>query len=133
MAAEERLDAAILDPPRKGAEAALLNAIADAGIPRIAYVSCNPSTLARDVKLLTERGYRLDWAQPVDMFPWTEHVRIQRVEERIVRLPRLDSFGAIGDTGCKSAWGASVGLEAAIVPDGSCDTNGFLFSDHHNR
>ena len=74
MAAEERLDAAILDPPRKGAEAALLNAIADAGIPRIAYVSCNPSTLARDVKLLAERGYRLDWAQPVDMFPWTGHV-----------------------------------------------------------
>ena len=74
MAAGERFDAAILDPPRKGADAALLNAIADAGIPRIAYVSCNPSTLARDVKLLAERGYRLDWAQPVDMFPWTGHV-----------------------------------------------------------
>ena len=74
MAAGERFDAAILDPPRKGADAALLNAIADAGIPRIAYVSCNPSTLARDVKLLTERGYRLEWAQPVDMFPWTGHV-----------------------------------------------------------
>ena len=74
MAAGERFDAAILDPPRKGADAALLNAIADAGIPRVAYVSCNPSTLARDVKLLTERGYRLEWAQPVDMFPWTGHV-----------------------------------------------------------
>lgn len=74
IAAGERFDAAILDPPRKGAEAALLNAMADAGIPRIAYVSCNPSTLARDVKLLIARGYRLQWAQPVDMFPWTEHV-----------------------------------------------------------
>lgn len=74
MAAGERFDAAILDPPRKGADAALLNAIADAGIPRVAYVSCNPSTLARDVKLLTERGYRLDWAQPVDMFPWASDV-----------------------------------------------------------
>ena len=74
MAAGERFDAAILEPPRKGTDAALLSAIADAGIPRIACVSCNPSTLARDVKLLTERGYRLDWAQPVDMFPCTGHV-----------------------------------------------------------
>ncbi len=82
IAAGERFDAAILDPPRKGADAALLDAMADAGIPRIAYVSCNPSTLARDVKLLCGRGYRLVWAQPVDMFPWTEHV------ETIVLLQR---------------------------------------------
>ena len=74
IAAGERFDAAILDPPRKGADAALLNAIADVRIPRVAYVSCNPATLARDVKLLCARGYRLEWAQPVDMFPWTEHI-----------------------------------------------------------
>ena len=67
-------DAAIIDPPRKGADAALIHALADAKIPVISYVSCNPSTLARDVKLLCERGYKLEWAQPVDMFPWTEHV-----------------------------------------------------------
>lgn len=74
IAAGERFDAAILDPPRKGADAALLNALSDADIPVISYVSCNPSTLARDVKILSERGYQLQWAQPVDMFPWTEHV-----------------------------------------------------------
>lgn len=74
MAAGEHFDAAIVDPPRKGVEDALLHALADAEIPRIAYVSCNPSTLARDIKLLSSRGYRMDWAQPVDMFPWTEHV-----------------------------------------------------------
>lgn len=74
IAAGERFDAAIIDPPRKGADAALLNALADAKIPVISYVSCNPSTLARDVKILTERGYFFEWAQPVDMFPWTEHV-----------------------------------------------------------
>lgn len=74
VAAGERFDAAILDPPRRGAEEALLRALADARIPRIAYVSCNPSTLARDVKILAARGYALEWAQPVDMFPWTEHV-----------------------------------------------------------
>lgn len=67
----ERFDAAILDPPRKGADAALLEAIADARIPALAYVSCNPATLARDVKRLIARGYRLEWAQPVDMFPFT--------------------------------------------------------------
>lgn len=74
ISAGERFDAAILDPPRKGADAALLHALADVKIPVISYVSCNPSTLARDVKILGERGYRLEWAQPVDMFPWTEHV-----------------------------------------------------------
>lgn len=74
IARGERFDAAIVDPPRKGVEAALLHALADAKIPVISYVSCNPSTLARDVKILSERGYRLEWAQPVDMFPWTEHV-----------------------------------------------------------
>ena len=74
IARGERFDAAIVDPPRKGVDAALLHAMADANIPRIAYVSCNPSTLARDVKILSERGYRLEWAQPVDMFPWSEHV-----------------------------------------------------------
>ena len=74
IARGERFDAAIVDPPRKGVEASLLHAMADAGIPQIAYVSCNPSTLARDVKILSERGYQLEWAQPVDMFPWTEHV-----------------------------------------------------------
>ena len=67
----ERFDAAILDPPRRGADAALLDALADARIPALAYVSCNPATLARDVGRLGARGYRLEWAQPVDMFPFT--------------------------------------------------------------
>ena len=82
IASGERFDAAILDPPRKGADAALLNAMADAAIPRIAYVSCDPGTLARDVKLLIERGYRLEWAQPVDMFPWTGHVETAALLQR---------------------------------------------------
>lgn len=84
ISAGEHFDAVILDPPRKGADAALLNALADVKIPVVSYVSCNPSTLARDMKILSERGYRLDWAQPVDMFPWTEHV------ECVARLVRMD-------------------------------------------
>ena len=82
IAAGECFDAAILDPPRKGADAALLNALADAAIPRIAYVSCDPGTLARDVKLLRDRSYRLEWAQPVDMFPWTGHVETVALLQR---------------------------------------------------
>jgi len=74
IASGERFGAAIIDPPRKGADERVLGAMAHAGLPRIAYVSCNPSTLARDVKFLAAQGYRLEWAQPVDMFPWTEHV-----------------------------------------------------------
>ena len=79
----ERFDTVILDPPRKGADAALLDAIADAGILTVAYVSCNPSTLARDVKRLGAAGYTLRWAQPVDMFPYTGHV------ETVVLMSRV--------------------------------------------
>jgi len=81
----QRFDAAILDPPRKGADPALLDALAAAGIPTIAYVSCNPATLARDVKRLAGGGYSLQWARPVDMFPWTHHV------ETVVLMSRKDT------------------------------------------
>ena len=74
IASGERFDAAIIDPPRKGADEKVLAAMAQVKIPRIAYVSCNPSTLARDIKFLCANGYKFEWAQPVDMFPWTEHV-----------------------------------------------------------
>lgn len=70
----ERFDTAILDPPRKGCDAALLDALVRARIPALAYVSCNPATLARDVRILAAGGYRLEWAQPVDMFAWTGHI-----------------------------------------------------------
>lgn len=70
----ERFDAAILDPPRKGCDPATLDALVAAKVPALAYVSCNPATLARDVKLLSAGGYRLEWAQPMDMFAWTGHV-----------------------------------------------------------
>ena len=82
IAAGERFDAAILDPPRKGADEKLLRALIQAAPKRISYVSCNPATLARDVKILAEGGYKPEWAQPVDMFPWTGHV------ETVVLLSR---------------------------------------------
>ncbi len=67
-------NAAIVDPPRKGCDEAALRAIAEAGVSRLVYVSCNPATLARDCKLLAELGYAIKAVQPVDMFPQTEHV-----------------------------------------------------------
>ena len=69
-----RAHVAVVDPPRNGCDPATLQAIADAGVERIVYVSCNPATLARDVKSLSEMGYEFFKARPVDMFPWTAHI-----------------------------------------------------------
>ena len=67
-------DTAILDPPRMGMEAEVIEAIANLKIKKIVYISCNPSTLARDIKRFSENGYTTREIQPVDMFPHTEHV-----------------------------------------------------------
>ena len=67
-------DVVILDPPRKGCDAKLLDAICKVGPERIVYVSCDTATLARDLKILTETSYQVEKVQPVDMFPNTVHV-----------------------------------------------------------
>ena len=69
-----RPDAIVLDPPRKGCEPAVLDAILQSTANRIVYVSCNPATLARDLKILTAGGFAVQKVQPVDMFPQTAHV-----------------------------------------------------------
>ena len=69
-----RADVVVVDPPRKGCEASVLDTIVRMGPERIVYVSCNPATLARDLSYLEERGYETAEVQPVDMFPWTYHV-----------------------------------------------------------
>ena len=63
-----------MDPPRKGCDVKLLNAITNIDAERIVYVSCDPSTLARDLAILEENGYKTVEVQPVDMFPQTAHV-----------------------------------------------------------
>lgn len=68
-------DAAVIDPPRAGAEAQVRE-LAASGPPRIGFVSCNPVTFARDAKTLTGAGYRLDWVQVVDQFRWSPHVEL---------------------------------------------------------
>ncbi len=67
-------DVVILDPPRAGCEKPLLEAVIKAEPSRIVYVSCDPATLARDIKYLTEGGYEFCEATPCDMFPWTGSV-----------------------------------------------------------
>lgn len=67
------VDVIIVDPPRKGLDANFIDAAIETAPERIVYVSCNPSTLARDLKLFTEGGYELRKVQPVDMFPQTYH------------------------------------------------------------
>ena len=67
-------DVIVVDPPRKGCDVKLLDAIGEAQPKRVVYVSCDPSTLARDLKHLKETGYEVIEVQPVDMFPMTKHV-----------------------------------------------------------
>lgn len=67
-------DVIVLDPPRKGCDPALLEMIENLSVPKVVYVSCNPSTLARDLKILREYGYQVQEVQPVDLFPGTGHV-----------------------------------------------------------
>ena len=69
-----RAQVAVLDPPRAGCRPQALEALAKMGVPRLVYVSCSPPTLARDLRLLAELGYRTETVQPLDMFPQTYHV-----------------------------------------------------------
>lgn len=77
-------DLIILDPPRKGCESFLLDTIGALKTPKIIYVSCNPSTLARDLKILGEMDYEVKVVQPIDLFPGTGHV------ESVVLLERKE-------------------------------------------
>jgi len=72
----------VADPPRAGFHPKALTALAAMAPARFVYVSCNPSTLARDVSDLARHGYQLEWVQPVDMFPQTPHI------EAVARLRR---------------------------------------------
>ncbi len=79
-------DVVVLDPPRKGCDERLLNTILKIAPKKIVYVSCDPATMARDIKTFIEQGYCLNMVQPVDMFPHTIHV------EAIVLLQKAESL-----------------------------------------
>lgn len=71
---EQPFDAAVLDPPRRGCHPAVLDALARLAPPRLAYISCHPGILARDLGPLLASGYELELVQPVDLFPQTPHI-----------------------------------------------------------
>ena len=79
-----RPDVIMLDPPRKGCDETTLSAVVQMSPRRVVYVSCNPSTAARDAAWLGQHGYRAEKVQPVDLFPRTKHV------ETVVLLSKLN-------------------------------------------
>jgi tRNA/tmRNA/rRNA uracil-C5-methylase (TrmA/RlmC/RlmD family) len=83
-------DVAVLDPPRAGAGARVLERLAALRPRAVALVSCDPAALARDVRILTDLGYQAAWVQPVDLFPQTAHVEAVTALRRIGRIPRSE-------------------------------------------
>ena len=71
---KEKIDAVTVDPPRAGLDKEVVKTIANADIEKIVYISCNPQTLARDIKRFMDKGYELKKIKAVDMFPQTMHV-----------------------------------------------------------
>ena len=81
----ENADVVIMDPPRSGSTEEFMDAVGKLGAGKVVYVSCNPETLARDVRYMKKLGYRAVEAWPVDMFPETDHV------ETVVLLSKLNT------------------------------------------
>ncbi len=73
----------IVDPPRQGLSEAVLRITAGIGAQRIAYVACDPTTMARDLARLVKLGYAVDWVQPLDLFPQTYHVECVAALHRV--------------------------------------------------
>lgn len=79
----ENIGAIVFDPPRRGIEEIALKSVIKNKIEKIVYISCNPATFARDVKILTENGYVLRKITPVDMFPQTGHIEVVGLLEKL--------------------------------------------------
>ena len=75
-----------VDPPRKGCDKKFIDTVISMDIKKIVYISCDPSTLARDARLLVDADYAITFVKPVDLFPHTSHV------ENIMILEKKASF-----------------------------------------
>ena len=85
-----RPDVLVVDPPRKGMQPEVIQAISEVNASRIVYVSCNPATLARDAALLAASGYSVNCAVPVDMFCWTSGVEAVCLLSKVRSAPHID-------------------------------------------
>ncbi len=100
-------DCIVLDPPRKGCESSLIETIFGMSPKRVVYVSCDPATLARDIKLFSEKGYFVRKAVPVDLFPRTTHVetvvllRRKNIDDHLEFTWTDKDFGT---KGCKATY-----------------------------
>ena len=81
--AGEKADLVFLDPPRSGSTETFFKSMAALGPSRVVYISCNPDTLKRDLYALKKYGYKVNKLQPVDLFPFTDHV------ECVVSMSRI--------------------------------------------
>ena len=88
-AAGQRADVIFMDPPREGSTPQFIESVARMAPKRVVYVSCNPETMARDLALLTAKGYRAEGFTPVDLFPQTAHC------ETVCALSKLDIYQKI--------------------------------------
>lgn len=79
----ERIDAIVVDPPRSGLDKELIKQIANTGLKEVVYISCNPQTLARDIKRFMDKGYELKNIKAIDMFPETMHVEAIALIQKI--------------------------------------------------
>ena len=79
----KKIDTIIFDPPRKGLDSSIIDKVSDLNLQEIVYISCNPSTLARDIKLFKDKGYSLKTLKTVDMFPQTSHIECVALISRI--------------------------------------------------
>ncbi|MBQ7121283.1 MAG: 23S rRNA (uracil(1939)-C(5))-methyltransferase RlmD [Clostridia bacterium] len=84
----ERFDVVFMDPPRSGSSKKFIDSLAIAAPKTVVYISCNPETLARDLQMITKKGYKVQKICPVDMFPHTNHI------ETVVSLVKLPSDGS---------------------------------------
>lgn len=78
----EKVDVVLMDPPRAGSDMPFLESLLTLAPSRVVYISCNPETQARDLRVLTKGGYRVTGIQPVDMFPHTSHIECVVALER---------------------------------------------------
>lgn len=101
---QDKPDLIVLDPPRDGINPKALQKIIDFGVDRMVYISCKPTSLARDLEILQEQGYKVEKACAVDMFPGTVHVETvvllsqQKPDDRIeveIELDALEHFGMV--------------------------------------